>query len=183
MCCYPGVAYKELLRDWHVLCAFLGCLLPHLQHGLPHCGKGFGDPASLASAAPVHTCSRSESIDSKSVSASYVKVICNLQGCSASLSTFTVATDSFLWKHRDELVCIRLQLGLSCFGIAVQLATQVALMHQWVHRCGQWGKPRGADSARGSHRPACHGGSHICQSPALCQHQVRYTMTLQLMSG
>lgn len=129
MCCYPGVAYKELLRDWHVLCAFLGCLLPHLQHGLPHCGKGFGDPASLASAAPVHTCSRSESIDSKSVSASYVKVICNLQGCSASLSTFTVATDSFLWKHRDELVCIRLQLGLSCFGIAVQLATQVALMH------------------------------------------------------
>lgn len=109
MCCYSGAAYKELLRDWHVLCAFLGCLLPHFQHGLPHCGKGFGDTASLASAAPVHTCSRSESADSTSICVSHVKVICNLQGCSASQTMFTVAIDSVLERHRDELACIRLR--------------------------------------------------------------------------
>ena len=129
MCCYPGAAYKELLRDWHVLCAIFGCLLSHLQHGLPHCGKGFGDTASLASAAPVHTCSRSESADSTSISASYVKVICNLQGYSASPSTITVAMSSFLWRHRDELACIRLRLSWCCSDIAVQLASQVALKH------------------------------------------------------
>ena len=49
-----GIAYTKLLRDRHVICALLGSLLPHLQHGQSHCGEGSGDPPCPASAAPVH---------------------------------------------------------------------------------------------------------------------------------
>ena len=32
-----GAAYTQLLRHWHVLRAVPGSMLPHLQHGQPHC--------------------------------------------------------------------------------------------------------------------------------------------------